>query len=177
MSTTPSLCPALWKIKHNCHKNWTLQTPVCMKLVTKVNIVNISQRKLLLVINISCKWGLLELGQTSCNRATWYASPCERRQLTGPSYISSQSLTKSLPSFLLSLSSHAGITHCEHFTGQERHCFVSVRGFLLAPPGAPEVENGAEACPCVTSPLCWEKALMRRRADSVLKCMNIDSES
>lgn len=148
-----------------------------MKQVTKVNIINISQRKLLLVINISCKWGLLELSQTSCNRATWYASPCERRQLTGPSYISSSSLTKSLPSFLLSLSSHAGITHWEHFTGEERHCFLSVRGFLLSPPGAPEVENEAEARPCVTSPLCWEKALMWCSADSSRKCMNIDSES
>lgn len=64
-----------------------------------------------LVINTSHEQGRLELSQTSCNRATWYASPHKSHQLTGPSYISSSSLTKSLPSFLLSLSSHTVGTH------------------------------------------------------------------
>lgn len=45
-------------------------------------------------------WRPVELSQTSCNRAEWYASPHKRLQLTGPSYINLSSLTKSLPSIM-----------------------------------------------------------------------------
>lgn len=79
-----------------------------VRQLSKVNLITIS--KWLCVINVSCKWEWLELGQSSCRRAARYASPHKRHQLTAPSYISCQSLTKSLPSFPLSLSSHAGVT-------------------------------------------------------------------
>lgn len=78
-----------------------------MNLGSQVTIINISLWKLLWVINASCEQRRLELSQMSCNRAARYASPHNRHQLTGPSYIRSSSLTKSLPSFLLSLLSHA----------------------------------------------------------------------
>lgn len=135
-----------------------------------------------LVINTSHEQGRLELSQTSCNRATRYASPHKSHQLTGPSYISSSSLTKSLPSFLLSLSSHTVGTHksaLQSSQGEREVLFFISEGF---PPMFSRGSGGKEwGCSFphipVTSPLCLEKTLTQRSADSILKGMNFDRET
>lgn len=154
-----------------------------MNLGSQVTIINISLWKLLWVINAPCEQRRLELSQMSCNRAARYASPYNRHQLTGPSYIRSLSLTKSLPSFLLSLSSHAvGYVPARvHFTvaavrggiAPPTFFFIS-EGFLLWFSGAPGLKNGAFLMSlCDISIVLGENT--QSSADRFLKHMNYDS--
>lgn len=68
-------------------------------------------------------WRPVELSQTSCNRAEWYASPHKRHQLTGPSYINLSSLTNSLPSIMPLSSSQPRSAHESATRWSWRGCF------------------------------------------------------
>lgn len=121
--------------------------------------------------------GQLELSQTSCNRAAQYTSPHKRHQLTRPSYISSESLTKSLPSFLLTLSSHTAGTHKSTLYSRNGRYCVFFRQWGVSSCVLQGLQWGCSFphVPVWHLHCAWRKHSRSARADSLLKCMNFDS--